>query len=107
MKVEDLTQPIWLLFDNFKKKQKVTYMHYIQVATKLSIKEKSLEDSYLFDGTNRVYKINKMIDLGNVNKPWKFEFFNPMRKIDLVLEEVSDSEILKRVLEVMKIQQEE
>ena len=49
-----------------------------------------------------VYRINDMIDLGNFNSPWKFEFFNPMRKIDLVLEEVSDLEILQKVLTIMK-----
>lgn len=75
MKTEDLHQPIWLLSNDLKRKDAITYMHYIQVTTKLGVKEKSLVGCYLIDGTNRAYKIIDLIDLGNYNKIWKLDFF--------------------------------
>lgn len=107
MKTQDLQQPIWLLYDDLKKKQKVSYMHYIEATTKLALKEKPLVGCFLIDGSDHVYQITDIIDLGNLNKPWKFEFFNPMRKIDLILEEVSSPEILQKISSLMKTRNED
>lgn len=97
MTINELKDPIWIIHVDLKGKEKIDYLHYLEVATKLSLKEKALNNNYLIDRTNRVLKIIDVIDKGNVNSPWKFEFFNPLKNIELVLEEIKDEEIIGKI----------
>lgn len=90
MEIEKLKHPIWFINPNITKTEKIYHIQNLQVVTKLTLEKTGFVNWYLYDGTNSLFKISKVSDLGNYNKSWVFEFFNPMRKIELVLEEVND-----------------
>lgn len=102
MDIEELKQPIWLIQKGCKVKERITHLNYLQVATSLSIKENALQGCYLFDDSKRIFIITEVQDLGNYNKPWKFEFFNPMRKIKLTLVESNDLLIKEKINLLLK-----
>ena len=97
MKIEELKKPIWLIHDNLKSKEKIDDLIYLKCASKLSIKQKSLVNCYLIDKTNLIYKINDVLDEGNFNPWWKFEFFNPQRRIKINLIKVEDVKLIKKI----------
>lgn len=55
--------------------------------TTLAFNEKSLIGSTIFDSNNYTYKVSDVVKISNLNKWWKFEFFNPMLNIDIVLDD--------------------
>ncbi|MCB0396780.1 MAG: hypothetical protein KDD36_09010 [Flavobacteriales bacterium] len=102
MDVEMLKRPIWLVHDNFSHVELVDNLEYLNAATKLTLRERSLENSYLYTGDKRLYKIVGVKDMGNYNSRLRFEFFNPMRKIKLELEAIDDSHILMQAEEMIR-----
>ena len=105
MKLENLVKPIWLINKDFKRKEEVHHLHYLDVATKLSLKENALEGCFLIDANNQIGQIKSVADVGSFNPWWRFEFFNPMRKIDLVIEEITDKKTKEKIISIKNMEE--
>ena len=58
---------------------------HLKVATKLSLQRKSLLNSLIFDSTGKIFEVTAVNCVRPLNPFWKFEFFNPMYKIQIKL----------------------
>jgi hypothetical protein len=58
---------------------------HLKVTTKLSIKEKTLENCLIFDSNGRIFNVKSVQPVKRVSPLWKFTFFNPMYHIELDL----------------------
>lgn len=106
MKISDFNFPIWLVNSEMSSCEKVYRLEHLEKVPYLVIKEHSLTNAFLVD-FNRIYQIIFVKDLGNVNSKWKFEFFNPMRKIEIKLEIISNKEITEKLYKLINEQNEE
>ncbi len=85
--IDSLVLPALLLDVNKDIIDIVIRKEHLKISTKLGLKKNILKDTLVFDSNNKVYNIIDVKNLGLKNSFWKFEFFNPMYIVDLVLED--------------------
>jgi hypothetical protein len=86
--IEDLRFPVLIAggkSEDFDMEMTSNPQH-LKVTTKLSIKEKSLENCLIFDSYGRIFIVKSVQPIKRVSPVWKFTFFNPMYHIRLNLD---------------------
>lgn len=104
MIVEQLKLPIWILNPSLTEVEQIYHIQNLQVLNKLTLRKTKFVDWYLYDATNSLFKVTNVIDNGNYNNFWVFEFFNPMRKIEIVIEEIKEDNIKNKIKQLIDIQ---
>ena len=95
----NLIVPFKLIHQDLLSIEVVTDINYLNYQTTLGVKEKSLLNCIIEDLSNKqYYQIIDIFILEKRNPWWVFEFFNPMLKVNLILEKVEDSFLLKELL---------
>ena len=107
MQIENLKLPVWLINKDKSFAEYISKYIYLQTSSSLSIKKKSLENCYILDDDLNLYEINSVKIIGNLNKPWKFEFFNPMKLIHIDFSLINDKELLENILIIVKREKNE
>ena len=94
----NLIVPFKLIHQDLLSIEVVTDINYLNYQTTLGVKEKSLLNCIIEDLSNKqYYQIIDIFILEKRNPWWLFEFFNPMLKVNLILEKVEDSFLLKEL----------
>lgn len=75
---------------------------YLNYQTNLGIKENALLNCILENNENNYYRIIEILDKGKKGPWWKFEFFNPMKKVELKFMLIEDELILNQIKENFK-----
>ncbi|KEZ94011.1 hypothetical protein [Nonlabens ulvanivorans] len=95
--------PIWLVHDDLSFVEKIELPHQLYNVTLLSVKKKSMIGSFIVKNNYEISKIEELIDLGNKNSIWMFEFFNPLRKVQYKTTSVnSDNPIYNKIINLVK-----
>lgn len=103
MKAEERNYPLWLVDNNLTYVIKILTSDQLYKVTALSIKENSLLNCFIVDHTYEIEIIEEVIDLGNANSIWMFEFFNPLRKVQYKTVSInSDNQIYNKILNLVK-----
>lgn len=69
----------------------ITNSDQITHITSLAFRDKTLIDAIIFDSNGSSYKINNVLKIENLNPWWKFDYFNPMIKINLLTADYSNT----------------
>lgn len=105
IKVFDMenSYPIWLVHGDLSHVEKIELPHQLYNITLLSVKKESMIGCFIVKNNFKIDKIEEVIDLGNKNSIWMFEFFNPLRKIQYKTSIVSnDDPIYNKILNLVK-----
>lgn len=96
--------PFKLIHPNLKTIEIITNINYLNYQTTLGVKEQSLIGCIVEDIFNKnYYKISEVIVLGKKNPWWKFDYFNPMLKVNLNLDKIEDEDVLQKLDKLSKV----
>jgi hypothetical protein len=100
-----LKVPFKLIEKDLKKVHVMIDLNVLHISNKLNIENKSLLNSIIEDLPNKnYYRITEIIVLSKRKNPWwKFDFFNSIYNIKLVIEKIEDEKILQKLFKISKI----
>ena len=99
MLLKNLKLPIKLIHSDLKTVEIIDNIDYLKYQTKLGVKEDALLNCIIKDHNN-YYEIIEIIDHGEKGPWWKFEYFNPMKKVELKFEKIENKSIIKKIKEL-------
>lgn len=80
----------------------VTTLEHLTTSSKLGLKQQSILNCILIDQKGQVAEISSISKKKNKNPFWKFEFFNPMVELEILLKEAISQPDLSEIKEHVK-----
>lgn len=97
MLLNNLHLPAKLIHPDLETVEIIDNIDYLRYQTQLGIKEQALLHCIIKDNENNYHRIVEIVDKGPKGPWWKFEFFNPMNKVELKFLLVEDELILNKL----------
>lgn len=97
MLLNNLELPTKLIYPDLNTFEIIDNIDYLKYQTQLGVKEQSLLNCIIKDNENNYYRITTIVDKGNKGPWWKFEFFNPMKKVELKFSLIEDETVLNKL----------
>ncbi len=96
LSINKLKLPVRLIHPDMDTIELVDNIDYLNYQTRLGVMEKSLLNCFI-DNDGKFYEIVEMIEKGKKGPWWRFDFFNPMMKIELKFSLVEDNFVLEKL----------